>query len=69
MAVDIPELDLLGHRGLLRTSWFPLVITEPALLSVIALLAASHFASMYENGGHMRLDLIKHRCDAVTLIN
>jgi hypothetical protein len=28
MAVDIPELDQPGNPGLLRTSWFPLVMTD-----------------------------------------
>ncbi|KAF4342041.1 fungal specific transcription factor factor domain protein [Fusarium beomiforme] len=27
MAVDIPELDQPGNKGLLRTSWFPLAIS------------------------------------------
>jgi hypothetical protein len=45
MAVDIPELDQPGNRGLLRTLWFPLAMTEPVLFLVIMLLAASNHAS------------------------
>lgn len=69
MAVDIPELDLPGNHGLLRTSWFPLVMTEPALFSVIMLLAASHYASLQDYPGSMRLDLLDLRCEAVASIN
>jgi hypothetical protein len=46
MAVDIPELDQPGNHGLLRTSWFPLVISEASTFLVVLLLAASHFSSV-----------------------
>ena len=46
LAVDVPELDQPGNNGLLRSSWFPLVMTDPALFLVITLLSASHIASM-----------------------
>lgn len=69
MAVDIPELDLPGNRGLLRTSWFPLVMTEPALFSVIMLLAASHYASLQCHPGSMSINLLDLRYEAVSAIN
>jgi hypothetical protein len=69
MAVDIPELDLPGNPGLLRTIWFPLVMTEPALFSVIILLAASHYASLQGNPGGMRINLLSLRYEAVSSIN
>ncbi|KAJ5426442.1 hypothetical protein N7465_001512 [Penicillium sp. CMV-2018d] len=69
MAVDIPELDQPGTPGLLRTSWFPLVMTEPALFSVIILLAASHYASLQSNPSGMRIDLLSLRCEAILSIN
>ncbi|KAJ5290694.1 uncharacterized protein N7443_010947 [Penicillium atrosanguineum] len=69
MAVDIPELDLPGNHGLLRTSWFPLVMTDPALFSVIMLLAASHYASLQDHPTSMRLDLLGLRYEAVSSIN
>lgn len=69
MAVDIPELDLPGHHGLLRTAWFPLVMTEPALFSVIILLAASHYASLQSDPGNMRINLLSLRYEAVASIN
>lgn len=69
MAVDIPELDLPGNHGLLRTSWFPLVMTEPALFSVILLLAASHYVSLQGGTGRMRTKLLALRYEAVSSIN
>ncbi|RAK98605.1 uncharacterized protein BO80DRAFT_361211 [Aspergillus ibericus CBS 121593] len=69
MAVDIPELDLPGNRGLLRTSWFPLVMTEPALFLVIMLLAASHHATVNPQSLEIRLNLLSLRCEAVQAIN
>lgn len=68
MAVDIPELDLPGNHGLLRTSWFPLVMTEPALFSVIILLAASHFVSV-QGVSTKKIDLLGLRYEAVSMIN
>jgi len=44
MAVDLPELDEPEKPGLLRSRWFPMVMTEAATFQVIILLAASHFA-------------------------
>ncbi|EED16172.1 conserved hypothetical protein [Talaromyces stipitatus ATCC 10500] len=68
MAVDIPELDLPGNHGLLRTSWFPLVMSEPALFSVIILLAASHYASLQGGPSSIKLDLLNLRCEALLSI-
>lgn len=68
MAVDVPELDQPGHRGLLRTRWFPTVLAEPALFLVILLLAASHYASMHESAD-MKVDLLRLRYQAVQSIN
>jgi hypothetical protein len=69
MAVDIPELDLPGNRGLLRTSWFPLVMTEPALFWVVMLLAASHYACLQVYPGSIRVDLLGLRFQAISSIN
>ena len=48
MAIDLPELDEPEKPGLLRTRWFPLVMTEAATFQVIILLAASHYASLHQ---------------------
>ena len=69
MAVDIPELDQPGNKGLLRTSWFPLVMTNRALFLVIMLLAASHYASVSEHAAGMKIDLLNLRCKAVQAIH
>jgi hypothetical protein len=58
MAIDIPELDLPGNYGLLRTSWFLLVMTEPALFWVVMLLAASYYACLQVYPGSIRVDLL-----------
>jgi hypothetical protein len=44
MAIDLPELDEPEKPGLLRSRWFPMVITEAATFQVVILLAASHLA-------------------------
>lgn len=69
MAVDIPELDQPGHRGLLRTTWFPLVMSESSLFLVIVLLAASNFASVQVAPTEMKLPLLGLRCEAVQAVN
>ncbi|KAL4954661.1 hypothetical protein BDW69DRAFT_137227 [Aspergillus filifer] len=68
MAVDIPELDQPGNRGL-RTDWFPLVMSEPSLFLVIVLLAASNYASVQTEATDMKLHLLGLRCEAVQAIN
>ncbi|KAL4939694.1 hypothetical protein BDV06DRAFT_32480 [Aspergillus oleicola] len=69
MAVDIPELDQPGNRGLLRTDWFPLVMSEPSLFLVIVLLAASNYASVQTEATDMKLHLLGLRYEAVQAIN
>lgn len=69
MAVDIPELDQPGNRGLLRTCWFPLVMTEPSLFLVIMLIAASHYASVCHNTTELKVNLLTLRGEAVHAIN
>lgn len=75
MAVDIPELDQPGNKGLLRTSWFPLVMTDPALFLVIMLLAGSNHASVRSlpfgdsDDQTMKRRLLGLRCDAMRAIN
>ena len=69
MAVDIPELDQPGNRGLLRTSWFPLVMADPSLFLVIMLLAASHHAAAYNQSTEAKMNLLALRCEAINSIN
>ncbi|KAL9099314.1 MAG: hypothetical protein Q9163_005172 [Psora crenata] len=46
LAVAIPELDA-GTPFILRKKWFPMVITSPAILYVVLLTAASHYAAIH----------------------
>jgi hypothetical protein len=67
MAVDLPELDEPEKPGLLRTRWFPLVMTEAATFQVIMLLAASHFASLRPSKAHGP-SLLQLKAKALSLI-
>ena len=68
MAVDMPELDEPGKSGLLRTRWFPLVMTEAATFQVVILIAASHFSSLrYPQGNGP--NLLQMKSKAIASIN
>ncbi len=61
MAVDIPELDN-GEPGALRSRWFLLVMTDPAIFRVVILLAASHYSGRrYPRGNGPNLLELKSR--------
>lgn len=66
--MDIPELDLEGNHGLLRSRWFPMVLTDAALLQVILLTSASHFA-MEQGTVNFASQLLHMRQEAIILIN
>ncbi|KAE9365745.1 hypothetical protein N431DRAFT_418546 [Stipitochalara longipes BDJ] len=51
MATHLPVLDEPEKPGLLRTRWFPMVMTEAATFQVIMLLAASHLALVQNSKG------------------
>lgn len=67
MAVDLPELDEPEKPGLLRTRWFPLVMTEASTFQVVMLLAASHFASLQPSREHGP-SLLQLKAKAISLI-
>lgn len=68
MAIDMPELDEPQCPGLLRTRWFPLVLTEPATFDVVILLSASNYTSLRcPSGDGPSLLLLKSR--AISSIN
>jgi hypothetical protein len=68
MATDMPELDEPQQPGLLRTRWFPLVLSEAATFQVVVLLSASNYASLrYSSGDGPNLLLLKSR--AISSIN
>lgn len=68
MAVDIPELDQPGNHGLLRSSWFPLVLSDVAIFQTILLLSASNAASVKPNMCS-KDQLFKLKSDAISSIN
>lgn len=68
MAVDVPELDQPGNKGLLRSRWFPLIMTESASFLVIVLIAASHYASM-NNNQSLAVDLLRLKHETLASIN
>ncbi|KAK2764417.1 hypothetical protein FQN54_009111 [Arachnomyces sp. PD_36] len=68
LAVDIPELDQPGNKGLLRSRWFPLIMTEPASFLVIVLTAASHYASV-NNTRSFAVDLLNLKHETLSAVN
>lgn len=44
MAVRIPELDA-ETPFIIRNKWFPMVMTSPATLYIVVLIAATHYAA------------------------
>lgn len=67
MAVPIPELDVDCY-GLLRSRWFPMALTDPALFQVILLTSASHFATIRETT-RCASQLLHMRHEAIMMIN
>jgi hypothetical protein len=68
MATDMPELDEPQCPGLLRTRWFPLVLSEAATFHVVVLLSASNYVSLRcPRGDGPSLLLLKSR--AISSIN
>lgn len=68
MARDIPELDQPGNKGLLRSRWFPLVLSDNAPFQVVMLLAAANYASV-NNISTLGCHILRMKHDAITAIN
>lgn len=79
IAIDILELDQPQDRILLRTLWFPLVMTNSCLFLVTMLIAASHYTSAQQKQRQQQHDtpdlalalpnLLDLRCEALQSIN
>ncbi|KAL7950869.1 hypothetical protein V8C42DRAFT_132627 [Trichoderma barbatum] len=70
MAVDIPELDEPGEKGLLRSRWFRLATTEISTFQVVLLLSAGNYISV--KGGiasEQGFEMEQLRIDALKSIN
>ena len=68
MAVDIPDLDGPDAKGLLRSRFFPFVLTDPAPLHAVMLMAASHFGNVRGPQSHT-IDILQLRGMAIREIN
>ncbi|KAH6606835.1 hypothetical protein Trco_005988 [Trichoderma cornu-damae] len=70
MAVDIPELDEPGNKGLLRSRWFRLATTEISTFQVVLLLSAGNYITV--KGGiaaEQGFEMEQLRIDALKSIN
>lgn len=68
MALDIPDLDGDDTRGLLRTRFFPFVLTDKATLHTVMLMAASHYSNA-KGSRSQTIDLLQLRGMAIREIN
>lgn len=68
MTIDIPGMDEVETRDLLRSRFFPFIMTDPALLHAVMLMAASHYTSAYGSRSHP-IDLLQLRGMAIREIN
>ncbi|KAK2608772.1 hypothetical protein QQS21_002629 [Conoideocrella luteorostrata] len=68
MARDIPELDQPGNKGLLRSLWFPLVISDDAPFRVVMLLSAANYASVNNVNG-LGCHILRMKQEAIAAIN
>lgn len=68
MALDIPDLDGPDAKGLLRTVFFPFVLTDPAPLHAVMLMAASHYGNVRGSRSHT-IDILQLRGMAIREIN
>lgn len=68
IAVDIPDVDGPHARGLLRSRFFPFVLTDPAPLHSVMLIAASHYGNAYGSKSHT-IDILQLKDMAYKEIN
>ena len=70
LATDIPELDA-GNRGILRSRWYPMVLTADATFNIVLLTAASHFAVFNNLIGNQKIKetLLYLKCQTYAAVN
>lgn len=68
MAVDVPDIDGPDATGLLRTHFFPFILTDPASVHAVMLIAASHYGRIRGSKSHT-IDLLQLRGLAISQIN
>ncbi|KAL7909173.1 hypothetical protein GGI35DRAFT_372830 [Trichoderma velutinum] len=70
MAVDIPELDEPGERGLLRSRWFRLATSEISTFQVVLLLSAGNYITVKDGkASDAGFEMEQLRLDAIQSIN
>ena len=68
LAVDVPDIHSATAQSLLRTQFFPVVMTDAAPLHAVMLLAASHYGRVRGARSHT-IDLLQLRGMAIREIN
>jgi hypothetical protein len=68
IAIDVPDVDGPDATGLLRTHFFPFILTDPASVHAVMLVAASHFGRIRGSKSHT-IDLLQLRGMAISEIN
>lgn len=68
IAVDNPDIDGPDATGLLRTQFFPFILSDPASVHAVMLVAASHFGRVRGSKAHT-IDLLQLRGMAISEIN
>lgn len=68
MALDNPDIDGPDATGLLRTQFFPFILSDPASIHAVMLVAASHFGRVRGSKAHT-IDLLQLRGMAISEIN
>ena len=68
MAVDIPEHDGPQTKELLRSRYFPFIMTDPAPLHAVMLIAASQYSNVHGPRSHA-IDLLQLRGMTIREIN
>ncbi|KAK5108255.1 hypothetical protein LTR62_008639 [Meristemomyces frigidus] len=68
MALDIPDMNESDTQDLLRTRFFPFVMTDPAPLHAVMLVAATRYGNLLGPRSHA-IDLLQLRGMAIREIN
>lgn len=68
MAVPIPELDQYSPPGQLRSSWFPLVLSDAAAFKAVMLLAADNYSSLNKTTT-LGYQILQLKAEAIRCIN
>ncbi|KAK5164082.1 uncharacterized protein LTR77_010173 [Saxophila tyrrhenica] len=68
MAADMPDMERPDRRGLLRSRFLPLCLTDPAPLHAFVLMAASHYGNANGPQSH-NIDIQHLRSMAMSEVN